>query len=73
MWKRDRAVPLPVLDTTLTSQFCTTMKMQFGFANLPVDVEEERARIADERRRKTEGGEQRSRNPSGFSRGRVRQ
>ena len=32
------------------------MKMQFGFANLPVDVEEERARIADERRREAEDG-----------------
>jgi hypothetical protein len=49
------------------------MKMQFGFANVPVDVEEERARIADERRREAEDGGRRSRNPSGFSRGRVRQ
>jgi hypothetical protein len=31
------------------------MKLLFGFANVPVDVEEERARIAHERRQQAVG------------------
>jgi hypothetical protein len=34
------------------------MKLLFGFANVPVDVEEERARIASESRQKAVGSRQ---------------